>query len=180
MLGLLVALVGLVLDHNPFGGGSEPALTAAAPTTTQRPPAPTTTTATTTTPPPPSAPAVRYLTGLAPDTGGGNVQRVGAHSLRMACGTGESDDKYREVSYLVPPAADHRSFASGVSAAGARDTRIQAQLILDAQSVRSVVVTAGASLPLTWTGPRPERLTLRIVCDPGATAATFTDPALSG
>lgn len=43
-----------------------------------------------------------------------------------------------------------------------------------------MIIVAGRSADLRWSGQRPARLTLRIGCDPGATAATFVDPALSG
>lgn len=108
------------------------------------------------------------------------MQRVGSHSLRMACGSGDSNDQQREVSYVVPPALTYRSFTSGVSAAGLQDTRIKAVLLVDQHEIESPVVTTGSTARLTWSGDRAAQVTLQIVCDPGATAATFVDPSLSG
>lgn len=171
VLGLVVAVISLVLANR--GSGNTPPV--AAPTTTSAAPVPTAPTAG-----PSAATDTRYLTDLATDSGGGNVQRVGSHSLRMACGTGDSDDRFREVSYVLPPAVDYRSFSSAVSAAGASDTRIQALLLIDNQQVTGPLVPTGSTQPLIWSGGRAGRVTLRIVCDAGATAATFTDPLLMG
>lgn len=178
VVGVLVAAAAFLLDHPLFGGSG-----AAGPTTSSAAVRPTTA-GTGGGPTPasgrPSASPVRYLTDLEPDSGGGFVQRVGSHSLRMACGSGDSDDRQREVSYIVPPALTYRSFASGISAAGLRDTRIKAVLLIDQQQIAAPVVTTGSSAQLTWSGQRAGLVTLQIICDPGATAATFVDPGLSG
>lgn len=176
IVGVLVAAAALLLDHPPFGGSG-----AGAPATSStgvRSPG--------TGPGGPAGPSIQpstpthYLTDLEPDSGGGFVQRVGSHSLRMACGSGDSDDRQREVSYVVPPALTSRTFASGVSAAGLQDTRIKAVLLIDQREIEGPIVTTGSTARLTWSGERAGQVTLRIVCDPGATAATFVDPGLSG
>jgi hypothetical protein len=181
VLALVVAVVALLLDHSPFGGRSGGTSPGAAGTSGPNPVrtsepgrGPTSAAAQ------PTAASTRYLTDLATDSGGGNVQRVGSHSLRMACGSGDSDDRFREVSYVLPPAVTYRSFTSTVSAAGARDTRIQALLLIDDQQVTAPLVPTGSKETLAWSGERAGRVTLRIVCDAGATTATFTDPLLSG
>jgi hypothetical protein len=175
----LVAIVALLLDHSPFGGdgdgsggGSAITSTPAGPTTQPPSPAPdggATPTAVT-----------RFLTDLQPDSGGANVQRVGPHSLRMSCGSGNSTDRDRTVTYLLPAGTAYRSFGTVVSVAGQRDTRIQAFLLIDDQDAGQPVVPAGSTAPLAWHGERAGQLTLRILCDVGATTATFTDPGLSG
>ena len=108
------------------------------------------------------------------------MQRVGSHSLRMACGSGDSDDRFREVSYVLPPAVTYRSLTSTVSAAGARDTPDPGTVVDRRQQVTAPLVPTGSKQALAWSGERAGRVTLRIVCDAGATAATFTDPLLSG
>jgi hypothetical protein len=186
VVGVLIGAAALLLDHSPFGssgGGSTAAASGNA--TTPAPTAPSPSSPSPSGPPTPSGPASaqaaqRYLTDLVPDSGGGNVQRIGPRSLRMACGSGDSDDRFREVSYLVPPAEHYRSFGTVVAAAGARGTRIQAILMFDGLSATEpVTIAAGGSQPLRAGGHQVQRLTLRIVCDPGATAATFSDPGLS-
>lgn len=176
ILGLVVAIVALVLGQRHDDSGTAAPPTASQSTTNQVPPGPG--------PPTPTTPAptgtLRYLTDLTPDSGAGFVQRVGAHSLRMMCGSGESGDRFREVSYSVPPAVPSRSFRSVISAAGPRDTRIQALLFVDDQQVQGPVVTTGSSAPLAWTGEHAGRLRLRILCDQETAVATFTDPALAG
>jgi hypothetical protein len=179
IVAVLVALVALLLDHPPFGSRGEaapqPGPGPTTPTSGPAPEPPTTSGPTTS-----GGPPRRYLTDLTPDSGGGYVQRVGSHSLRMACGSGDSDDRQREVSYVLPPAVTYRSFSSGVGAAGSRDTRIQTVLLVDQRQVAAPVLPTGSSTRLTWSGQSAGQLTLRIICDPGATTATFTDPALSG
>jgi len=178
VVGVLFAAATFLLDHTLFGGSGVAGSTTSSPDVI----APTAGAGGGPTPAsgPSSASPVRYLTDLEPDSGGGFVQRIGSHSLRMACGSGDSDDRQREVSYIVPPALTYRSFTSGVSAAGLRDTRIKAVLLVDQQEIAAPVVTTGSSAQLTWSGARAGQVTLRIICDPGATAATFTEPGLSG
>lgn len=169
---VLVAVIALLLDHPPFGGGADADPAPGPPTSTSTPTAQ-------------AGPAGqrdsprRYLSDLPPDSGGGNVQRVGSHSLRMQCASGESDDPNREVTYVLPRAMTYRSFSTGFSAAGQRDSRIQAVLLVDQRQIDAPVVTAGSSTRLTWSGAGAGQLTLRILCDAGATAATFTDAGLS-
>ena len=98
----------------------------------------------------------------------------------MACGSGDSDDRQREVSYVVPPALTSRSFTSGISAAGLQNTRIKAVLLVDQREIEDPIVTTGSTARLSWSGDQAGQVTLQIVCDPGATAATFVDPSLSG
>lgn len=120
----------------------------------------------------------RYLTELTPAVGGSLVQRVGANSLRMSCGTGESDDREREVTYDIPRSG-YRSFGTAAAVSGERETRVQVFVLVDNRVVTEPVVTAGGTQRLTWTGDGLVRLTLRIACEPGATRVTFTDPGLT-
>jgi hypothetical protein len=124
-----------------------------------------------------AAPPRRFLTDLRPDTGGGNVQRTGAHSLLMQCASGESDDRYREVSYVVPPVS-YRSFTTTAAATGERDTRMQVLLLIDGRLATDPVLLTGTRTQVRWTGDGATRLTLRLICDPGAVAVTFIDPSV--
>ena len=145
---VLVALIALLLDHPPFGGGADadPAPVPPTSTSTATPQAGQTSQ---------RGSPQRYLTDLPPDSGGGNVQRVGSHSLRMTCASGESDDPNREVTYALPGGMTYRSFSAGFSAAGQRDSRIQAVLLIDQRQIAAPVVTAGSSTRLTWSGEGP-------------------------
>ena len=122
--------------------------------------------------------AGRFLTDLPPDTGGGYVQRTGAHSLLMKCGTGESDDRQRDVSYLVPQVS-YRSFSTTAAASGERETRVRVLLFIDDRVVADHVLLTGGRTPVTWSGEEASRLTLELICDPGARAVTFIDPVLT-
>lgn len=102
MIGIVVAV------RSGSGGGGT-----AAPTTSPAP-GPVVVTSSS---PAPAAGAERYLVDLPPDSGGGSVRRSGERSLRMPCGTGESDDRFREVAYAIPPAPGYRAFRTTVAAA---------------------------------------------------------------
>lgn len=180
LLSLAVAAVGVVVailawlipmdDDRPAGASSTSTTTppAPAPGTTGGSPPPTTTPAT----------GLRYLTELVPATGGGFVQRVGAHSLIMRCGTGESDDRFREVEYDLPRAG-YRSFRTATRPTGQRETRIGITLFVDGVAKVDSVSTVGDTGTVGAGIDGAARLTLRITCDPGAASVTFTDPALS-
>lgn len=181
---LALLVLGLVLLPNRPDGPSGPdalGTTAAAATGSRT--TPPTATAPATTAPATTAPATtgaaapgRFLTELTPDAGGGNVQRTGAHSLRMPCGSGESDDRFREVAYVAP--AGYRSFSATVAVAGPRETEVQVLVLVDGQVVDDPVLTTGATAPLRWTGERLGRLALRTICGSPASRVTFTDPGL--
>lgn len=173
----VVAVVTVFLQFGPLGGDAPDGGIAITPSSSATTPSPPPSDSGT---PTPTAANTRYLTDLQPDSGGASVQRVGAHSLRMTCASGNSGDFDRAVTYVLPPATDYRLFTTTLSVAGQRDTRIQAFLLIDDSAAAQPVVTAGSSAPLGWRGERAGRLTLRIRCDPYATAATFTDPGLSG
>jgi hypothetical protein len=178
IIGTLLAVAGLVVGilawRSPVSPTARSAPTSSA--DTSRPPVPTTGGDTASGAPAP--PSGRFLTDLRPDTGGGNVQRTGAHSLLMKCGTGESDDRYREVTYLVPQVS-YRSFVTTAAATGERDTRVQVLLLIDDRVVTDPVVSTGGSTRVEWTGEGATRLTLRLFCDPGAVSVTFVDPSLA-
>lgn len=182
LLSLAVAAVGVVVailawlipmdeDGTPSSAGS---------TSTPTPPAPAPPTTTGGTPTPTTQPpaTVRYLTELVPATGGGFVQRVGAHSLIMKCGTGESDDRFREVEYDIPRTG-YRSFRTVARPTGRRETRIGVTLFVDGVVRVDSVSTAGGTGTLSAGIDGAARLTLRITCDPGAASTTFVDPALT-
>ena len=178
IVGASVAVVGLLVAllswRFPVIGSDDEA--APSPTTPTRPI--TSTTSTTSTPTGGPEPGEsRFLTDLEPDTGAGFVQRVGAHSLLMRCGGGGSTDRYREVEYEVPRVG-YRTFRSTAAAAGERDSRVQVFVRVDGQVVAEPVLTAGSTMPLEWTGEGVGRLTLRVQCEAGASAVTFTDPVL--
>lgn len=179
VVGVPLAIAGLVVGALALGSPDTPPPPPATSAATGPTGATTAPTSETTAPPTTGAPgARRFLTELEPDSGGGTVQRTGPHSLVMKCGTGESDDRYREVSYLVPQVG-YRSFATTLAAAGQRDSRLQVLLLVDSRVVTQALLPAGDTGRLSWSGQGAGRLTLRLVCEPGATAATFGDPALA-
>jgi hypothetical protein len=121
----------------------------------------------------------RFLTELVPSSGGSAVQRTGAHSLIMKCGTGESDDRDREVAYDIPPTG-YRTLSATLRPTGQRETRIQVSVLADGVVKTKPVLTAGTSQALTLAVDGAGHLILRITCDVGATSTTFVDPELSG
>lgn len=171
LVGVLVALGAWLLPRDP---GRTPA--GPGPTAGPAPTVPGTDPATGTTQPAPDGPP-RYLVELTPAVGGGTVQRTGDRSLVMACGTGESDDRQREVTYDLPRTG-YRTFRTTARPAGQRDTRLQVTVIVDGTVATRPVLTAGAVRELAADVAGASRLTLRITCDPGAGPATFTDPGL--
>lgn len=178
--GVVVALAAWLLprgadDATDLGPGTA---TAAAPGSTTDAPAPSRPPATAT-PTGTAARSVRYLTELVPSAGGGFVRRVGAHSLIMECGTGESDDRDREVSYDVPPTG-YRAFGTVARPTGQRETRVQVTVLVAGGVVTAPVLTAGSGAELAAPLDGPLRLTLRLTCDAGAKSVTFVDPALTG
>lgn len=185
VLGGVATIIALVLQLPPFASGSSQSAGSPAPgpgpTTPVTPTSGPTTPGPTTPSPTRSEPSItRHLVDLVPDSGGGYVQRVGARALRMQCGTGNSDDRFRDVVYVVPPAESYRSFATTVAAAGPSGTRVQAILILDNAGSTSVTVPTGRTAPLTATTADIRKVTLRILCDSREDVATFTDPGLAG
>lgn len=148
---------------------------------TTRPSGPPTVPTASTSPPTPSptgtGPPARYLTELVPVSGGGYVRRVGAHSLIMNCGSGESDDRDREVAYDVPPSG-YRSFRATARPTGQRETRVRVTVLVTGVVAANPVLVAGSSGELAAELDGPARLILRVTCDPGAASATFVDPAL--
>ena len=167
VLGVLVALGAWLL---PRGDRDRPAPSA--------PPAGAGTVAGPTSPgsAPPAATA-RYLTELTPAAGAGEVQRVGARSLVMRCGSGEGDDRHREVTYDLPRTG-YREFRTAVRTAGERETRVQVTVLVDRTVAAQPILVAGDTRQLTADVAGAARLSLRITCDPGAGPATFADPGL--
>lgn len=120
----------------------------------------------------------RFLTELVPFSGGSSVQRTGAHSLIMRCGTGESDDREREIVYDIPPSG-YQQLRTTARPTGQRETRIQVSVLVDGVVKDAPVLAAGSARLLSVPVAGASRVTLRITCDVGAASTTFLDPELS-
>lgn len=120
----------------------------------------------------------RFLTELVPFSGGSSVQRTGEHSLIMRCGTGESDDRDREVVYDIPPSG-YQQLRTTARPTGRRETRVQVSVLVDGVVKDAPVLAAGSARLLSVPVAGASRVTLRITCDVGAASTTFVDPELS-
>ncbi|HEY6744848.1 MAG TPA: hypothetical protein VI357_03935 [Mycobacteriales bacterium] len=175
LVGVLVAIGAWRWPVDPSPAPPAPPTPSTTPSTTPTTPTPPTGTPTTT---PVSGPH-RFLTELVPSSGGSAVQRSGSHSLIMKCGTGESDDRDREVSYDIPPTG-YRTLTAILRPTGRRETRVQVSVLADGVLRTNPVLTAGTSRSVAVDVDGAGHLILRITCDVGATSTTFVDPVLTG
>jgi hypothetical protein len=131
------------------------------------------------------APKERHLAEL-PLAQGGGVVEVAGRDLRMPCGSGQSDDRYREIEYELPGA--YTSFTTQATAAGKADpeARIGIEVFVRTRQERSdriprpaaIVVQANTSAPLTADITNAETLLLRLTCSTSTLNVTFMDPRI--
>ncbi len=104
----------------------------------------------------------------------------------MPCGSGQSDDRYRQIEYELP--GPYTSFTTSVTARGKADVEAQVgvQVFVRARQDRSdrtpevgrTVLHPNGSEPLTADITDARAILLRITCSTSALTVTFTDPRI--
>jgi hypothetical protein len=133
-----------------------------------------------------SALSERHLAELPFAQGGGAVTVVNGRDLSMPCGSGQSDDRYRQIEYELP--GPYTSFTTSVTARGKADVEAQVgvQVFVRARQDRSdrtpevgrTVLHPNGSEPLTADITDARAILLRITCSTSALTVTFTDPRI--
>ena len=133
-----------------------------------------------------SAPNERHLAELPLAQGGGAVKVNGGRDLEMPCGSGQSDDQYRQIEYALPAA--YASFATHATASGKadREASVGVQVFVRARQERSdrtleagrTVLPANGSGPLTADITNARAILLRITCSASTLTVTFSDPRI--
>jgi hypothetical protein len=137
-------------------------------------------------PSPMSASYERHLAELPLTQGGGAVTVVGGTDLSMPCGSGQSDDSYRQIEYELPDS--YASFTTRATAGGKADpeAKVGVEVFVRARQERSdrtlragrIVLQAAGSEPLTADITNARAILLRITCSVGTLSVTFTDPRI--
>lgn len=133
-----------------------------------------------------SALSERHLAELPFAQGGGAVSVVNGRDLSMPCGSGQSDDRYRQIEYELP--GPYTSFTTSVTTRGKADVEAQVgvQVFVRARQDRSdrtpevgrTVLHPNGSEPLTADITDARAILLRITCSTSALTVTFTDPRI--
>ena len=132
------------------------------------------------------APTQRHLAELPLAQGGGSVSVVDGRDLSMPCGSGQSDDRYRQIEYELP--GPYTSFTTRATARGKADVEasVGVQVFVRARHERSdrtlegfrtVLKTNGAE-PITADITNARAILLRITCSASTLTVTFTDPRI--
>ena len=137
-------------------------------------------------PPGAGAPNERHLAELPLAQGGGAVRVVGTKNLSMPCGSGQSDDRYRQIEYELP--GPYASFTTRATAGGTADVEasVGVEVFVRARQERSdrtlkvgtIVLQANGSEPLTADITNARAVLLRITCSVSTLSVTFTDPRI--
>ena len=132
-----------------------------------------------------TAPNERHLAELPLAQGGGAVQ-VSGRDLSMPCGSGQSDDQYRQIVYELP--GPYTSFTTDATAKGKADVEasVGVQVFVRARQEKSdrtlearrIALTANTSQPLTADVADARAILLRITCSASTLNVTFTDPRI--
>jgi hypothetical protein len=180
--GALAAVLALAVFFIPTQDGREEAARYRSPGTAQ------TTQNSTSTPNPSGTIATneRRLAELPLTQGGGVVKVIDGTNLSMPCGSGQSDDQFRQIEFELP--GPYASFTTQVTAAGKADkeTSVGVQVFVRARQERSdrtleaarVVLAPKGSDPLTADITNARALLLRITCSVSTLSVTFTDPRI--
>lgn len=133
-----------------------------------------------------SASYERHLAELPLTQGGGVVTVIGGRDLSMPCGSGQSDDSYRQIEYELP--GSYTSFTTRATAGGKSDpeAKIGVEVFVRARQERSdrtpraglIVLQAAGSGPLTADITNARAILLRITCSVSTLTVTFTDPRI--
>jgi hypothetical protein len=128
----------------------------------------------------------RHLAELSLAQGGGAVRVIGAKDLSMPCGSGQSDDRYRQIEYELP--GPYTSFTTRATAGGKADVEasVGVEVFVRARQERSdrtlkvgtIVLQANRSEPLTADITDARAILLRITCSASTLNVTFTDPRI--
>jgi hypothetical protein len=128
----------------------------------------------------------RHLAELPLAQGGGTVSVVRGRDLSMPCGSGQSDDQYRQIEYELP--GPYASFTTRATAAGKADEEasVGVQVFVRARQERSdrvleagrIVLQPNGSEPLTADITNARAILLRITCSVSSLNVTFTDPLI--
>jgi hypothetical protein len=132
------------------------------------------------------APNERHLADLPLAKGGGVVKIIDRRDLSMPCGSGQSDDRYREIEYELP--GPYTSFITQAGAVGRADAEasVGVQIFIRARQDRSdrtlevgsIRVQANGSETLAADITNARAILLRITCSTSTLTATFTDPRI--
>ena len=132
------------------------------------------------------APKERHLAELPLAQGGGAVRVIDGRDLSMPCGSGHSDDGYRQIEYELP--GPYTSFTTRATAGGKADpeARVGVEVFVRARQERSdrilgvgtIVLQTNGSVPLTADVTNARAILLRITCSVSALTVTFTDPRI--
>lgn len=130
--------------------------------------------------------ATRYLADLTPSEGLDAIRKVAPHSLDVPCGTGQSDDRFRQVKYQLPGRYREVTLvavASGnVDAETLTTVQVRADDRFDQQDrgreVARATVRLGRRVTLSGNITGVDTVTLRIVCDSPDVSVRFEDPRL--
>jgi hypothetical protein len=132
------------------------------------------------------APTERHLAELPLAQGGGSVSVVDRRDLSMSCGSGQSDDRYRQIEYELP--GPYTSFTTRATAHGKADVeaRVGVQVFVRARQERSdrtleggrTVLKTNGSEPITADITNARAILLRITCSTSTLTVTFTDPRI--
>jgi hypothetical protein len=104
----------------------------------------------------------------------------------MPCGSGQSDDQYRQIEYELP--GPYASFTTRATVDGKTDVEasVGVQVFLRARQERSdrtpearrIAVKVNTSEPLTADITNARAILLRITCSASTLNVTFTDPRI--
>jgi hypothetical protein len=128
----------------------------------------------------------RHLAELPLAQGGGAVTIIGERDLSMPCGSGQSDDRYRQIEYELP--GPYTSFTTRATAGGRADpeAKIGVEVFVRARQERSdrtlrvgmIVLQANGSGPLTADITNARAVLLRTTCSVSTLTITLTDPRI--
>jgi hypothetical protein len=182
-IGAVATVVALLVFVIPTRDGRDEAARDASPGTAETTQKPTGTPASTTRP---IASNERHLAELPLAQGGGAVRVVDGRDLSMPCGSGQSDDRYREIEYQLPGA--YTSFTTQATAGGKADPEasIGIEVFVRTRQERSdriprpgaIAIKTSTSAPLTADITDATALSLRITCSASTLNVRFTDPRI--
>jgi hypothetical protein len=129
----------------------------------------------------------RHLAELPLAQGGGAVTVIDGRDLSVPCGSGQSDDLYRQIEYELP--GPYASFATRATVSGKADVEasVGVQVFVRARQERSnrtleagrVVLQGNGSEPVTADIAQARAILLRITCSVPTLNVTFTDPRIA-
>jgi hypothetical protein len=125
---------------------------------------------------------IRYLSDMPPVTGGAFVSNggpAGPHALVIQCGSGQSNDRSREVSWNVP--GEYSTLLGTVTISGKMDPEHNVQLEWFADGARiynNSTLTLGADSEFRGELVGAQDLRVRLTCTSSAGIATLLDASV--